>query len=384
MKVIIAPDSFKESLPARGVAAAIAAGFRQVFPEAELIELPIADGGEGTVDALVAATSGRLCKAMVTGPLQQQIEAVYGICGDEKTVVIEMAAASGLALVPQDQRNPLITTSFGTGELIRQALDDGFRRFIIGIGGSATNDGGAGMLQALGVKLLDAAGSEIGSGGAALEQLGRIDSGRLDPRLGDCHIEVACDVDNPLTGTKGASAIFGPQKGATPAMVEKLDKNLSNFAALIRRDLGVDIEQVAGAGAAGGMGAALMAFLKAELKPGIDIVIDQVGLKQHLPGSDLVITGEGRIDAQTLFGKVPTGVAATAAQFEIPVIALAGSLGDGANSLLEHGINALFSVVNGPCSLDQALEEAEANIYGCARNLAATVKISQIQKSRTG
>lgn len=375
MKIVIAPDSFKESLSSPEVADEIAAGFREIFPQAELIKLPIADGGEGTVKALIAATNGQLQTAIVSGPLQQPVEALYGVCGDNETAVIEMAAASGLDLVPEKLRNPLKTTSLGTGELIKQALDKGYRKFIIGIGGSATNDAGAGMLQALGAKLIDNNGREIALGGAALKHLEKIDISGLDPRICSCHIDVACDVDNPLTGPKGASAIFGPQKGATPAIVEELDGYLHKFAMLIRRDLEKDVENVPGAGAAGGMGAAMLAFLGARLKPGISIVMDQVGLEKLLINADLVITGEGRIDEQTAFGKVPAGVAHVASKFNVPTIALAGSLGPGAEELYRHGIKALFSIVTGPCSLEQALQNAASNIRLTARNVAATINI---------
>jgi glycerate kinase len=285
MKIVIAPDSFKESLTAPEVAAQIEAGFREIFPEADYLQLPMADGGEGTVEAMVAATGGKIVPAAVTGPLGEEVDAFYGVTGDGKTAVIEMAAASGLALVPVHLRNPLQTTSFGTGELIRHAVDAGLRNIIIGIGGSATNDGGAGMLQALGVHLLGDEGQEIGSGGQALEQLEKIDTGGLDPRLRQCRIQVACDVDNPLIGAKGASAVFGPQKGATPAMVAKLDENLARFAGLIARDLQKDVADIPGTGAAGGMGAALLAFLDAELRPGIEIVIEAVGLEASLRGA---------------------------------------------------------------------------------------------------
>lgn len=379
MKIIIAPDSFKESLTSPEVAAEIANGFREVFPHADLIELPIADGGEGTVEALLAATAGQRLSARVMGPLQQPVEAAYGLCGDSQTVVIEMAAASGLHLVPEEQRNPLHTTSFGTGELIKHALDSGYRKFIIGLGGSATNDAGAGMLQALGVKFLNQQGQEIGSTGGALNELEKIDSSGLDPRLKDTHIEVACDVDNPLTGPRGASAIFGPQKGATATIVEELDQSLARFADRVRRDLGKDIENMSGAGAAGGMGAAMLAFLDADLKPGVDIVLEQVGLEQLLTDADLVITGEGRLDGQTAFGKAPAGVAKAASKHNIPVIAIAGSLGEGVESLNEYGIHAFFSVVPGPCTLAAALSNAATNIRLTAKNIAAVIRLSKLK-----
>ncbi len=377
MKIVIAPDSFKESLSAQEVAEQIEAGFKTIFPEAHYVKLPMADGGEGTVEAMVAATGGRTVAVQVTGPLGTQVEAFYGVTGDETTAVIEMAAASGLALVPPELRNPMKTTSFGTGELIRQALDAGLRRLIIGIGGSATNDGGVGMLQALGVKFLQQEGrQEIGLGGAALESLAKIDTGGLDPRLQGCHVMVACDVDNPLTGPRGASAVFGPQKGASPEMVAQLDENLCHFAHLVTRDLHRDIASVPGAGAAGGMGAALMAFLNAELRPGIEIVMEAIGLEDALAEADLVITGEGRIDGQTIYGKAPAGVARLAKQRGLPVIGFAGSLTTDAEIVHEHGLDAIFSVVNRPCSLDEAFRDAGHTLRTTARNVAATIKLA--------
>lgn len=375
MKIVIAPDSYKESLSALEVAQAVQAGFSQVFPDATYVLVPVADGGEGTVDAMVAATAGRREGVAVSGPLGMPVEAFYGLTGDGATAVIEMAAASGLMLVPAAQRNPLVTTSRGTGELIRAALDAGARRFILGIGGSATNDGGAGMVQALGACLLDARGQDIGPGGGALAGLERIDVSTLDPRLAECRIEVACDVDNPLTGARGASAVFGPQKGATPAMVQTLDASLTRFARIIERDLGVAVDQVPGAGAAGGMGAAMLAFFGATLKPGIEIVTAAVELDAHVRDADLVITGEGRIDFQTVHGKTPIGVARVAKRHGKPVIGIAGSLGAKVGVVHEHGIDAVFSVLNTPCTLEEALRDAAANVELTARNVAAVLRM---------
>ena len=375
MKIVIAPDSYKESLSALQVAQAVEAGFREVFPEAEYVLVPVADGGEGTVEAMVAATEGQLCSAAVTAPLGDTVQARYGLTGDGMTAVIEMAAASGLTLVPPADRNPLVTSSRGTGELIRAALDAGARRFILGIGGSATNDGGAGMVQALGARLLDAQGREIGPGGGALAALDRIDVSALDPRLAASHIEVACDVDNPLTGVRGASAVFGPQKGATPGMVAVLDENLARFARIVERDLCVTVDPVPGAGAAGGMGAAMLAFFGATLRPGIEIVTAAVGLDAHVRDADLVITGEGRIDFQTVHGKTPIGVARVAKRHGRPVIGIAGSLGSGVDAEYAHGIDAVFSVLARPCTLDEALYDAAENLRVAARNLAASLRI---------
>jgi glycerate kinase len=375
MKIIIAPDSFKESLTAPEVAEQIAAGFREVFPAADYRLLPLADGGEGTVAALVAANSGRIVPVKVTGPLGTQVDAFYGVSGDGRTAIVEMAAASGLTLVPAALRNPLLTTSYGTGELILHALDADLRHFLIGIGGSATNDCGAGMLQALGASLLDQNGHEVGFGGGRLGSVVRVDLNKLDSRLAECRIEVACDVDNPLTGAKGASAVFGPQKGATAEMVALLDENLAHFAGLLEREMGQVVSDRPGAGAAGGLGAALLA-LQAKLRPGIELISDLIDMEGTMQGACLVITGEGRIDGQTVYGKAPIGVARLAKRYGIPVIGIAGSLGDGAEQVHEHGIDAIFSVVCRPCSLAEALAEAAGNLRATARNIAATLRLS--------
>jgi glycerate kinase len=378
MKIIIAPDSFKESLSAIEVAEHIEAGFREVFPRAEYIKLPMADGGEGTVNAMVAATGGKIVEVSVTGPLGAPVNAFYGVTGDGGTAIIEMAAASGLALVPPHMRNPMKTTTHGTGELIRGVLEAGIRRIIIGIGGSATNDGGAGMVQALGAGLLDAQNRQIGFGGESLAHLHRIDPTGFDPRLEDCTIVAACDVDNPLTGPRGASAVFGPQKGATPEMVAQLDENLAHFAQVIHRDLGVNVAQVPGSGAAGGMGAALLAFLGASSRPGVEIVIDAVGLEAAMVHADLVITGEGRMDSQTICGKAPAGVARVAKRHGKPVIGLAGSLAPDVGVVHAHGIDAVFSVLHHSCSLEEAMRNAAMNIRMTSRNIAATIKLAQL------
>nr|PZN71570.1 MAG: glycerate kinase [Bacillota bacterium] len=358
MKIVIAPDSYKGSLTAAQVAEAMAAGVRRVWPDADLALVPMADGGEGTVQALVDATGGRLITAAVRGPLGDPVEAVFGMLGDGETAVIEMAQASGLTLVPPERRNPLITTTYGTGELIRRALDLGAKRLIIGIGGSATNDGGAGMAQALGARLLDEDGRELEPGGAALARLARIDVAGLDPRVRSVQITVACDVDNPLTGPRGASAVFGPQKGATPEMVVQLDAALRRWAEVIRRDLGRDVENVPGAGAAGGLGAGLMAFLNAELRRGVEIVVEATGLDRHLAGADLCLTGEGSTDFQTVRGKTPMGVAAAARRHGVPVICLSGGLGRDYQQIYDVGIDAALPIVPGPVDLETAIREA--------------------------
>ncbi|NVM78219.1 glycerate kinase [Duganella sp. SG902] len=375
MKIVIAPDSFKESLTAMAVANEIEAGFREIFPDAEYRKLPVADGGEGTVQAMIDASGGKLVTLTVTGPLGDPVSAFYGLMGDGQTAVIEMAAASGLELVAPSQRDPLRTTSYGTGQLIRSALDAGARRFVLGVGGSATNDGGAGMLQALGGRLLDASGAELAAGGGALDQLARIDLSGLDARINDCVFDVACDVSNPLVGPQGASAIFGPQKGATPPMVARLDDNLRHYADVIARDVGQQVAEVPGAGAGGGIGAAMMVFLGGRLRPGSEIVADAVGLDAAVADADLVITGEGRIDGQTVSGKTPVGVARVARRHGKPVIAIGGSLGVGAGEVHAHGIDAVFGSVSRPCTVDEALAAAAANVRGAARNIAATLRL---------
>ncbi len=376
MKIVIAPDSYKESLSALAVATQIEKGFREVFPDAQYVKLPVADGGEGTVEAMVAATGGEMVNVRVTGPLGEQVDGFFGLSGDKKSAFIEMAAASGLALVCAGDRNPLITTSYGTGELIRCALDHGVKHCIIGIGGSATNDGGAGMVQALGAGLLDARGKQIGYGGGELDKLARIDISALDPRIRDCRFEVACDVTSPLTGADGATAVFGPQKGATPAMIGQLDAALKHYARIIKRDLDKDVEHIPGAGAAGGMGAGLQAFCGAELRQGIDIVTEALGLDALVRDATLVITGEGRIDSQTIHGKVPIGVARVAKRYDKPVIGIAGSLTADVSVVHEHGLDAVFSVIYQICTLEEALDNAAENVRMTARNIAATVKLA--------
>lgn len=374
MKILIAPDSFKESLTAMAVAQQIAAGIRDAMPDADCRLAPMADGGEGTVAAMVAGLGGRLRRKMVTGPLGLPVDAFYGLSGDGRTAIIEMAAAAGLALVPAAQRDPSRTTSFGLGELIADALDQGARHLIIGIGGSATNDGGAGMAQALGIGLSDAAGAPLPFGGGALGMLADIDMRMLDPRLRQCRVEVACDVDNPLTGPRGASAVFGPQKGADATMVTQLDVGLSHLATMIRQRLGRDVATLPGGGAAGGLGAGLHAFLGAELRPGVEIITEAIGLPALMDWADLIITGEGRLDGQSLGGKVPVGIARLAAPRGKPVIVIAGSLGDGLDRVRAAGITAMVSCVPGPCTLETALGAAAENIRRCAGNVAAILQ----------
>src|SRR5947208_3206200 len=361
MHILLAPQALKGSLTAAETVQALAQGVRAAVPDAQVIELPIADGGEGTVEAMVAATGGTIIPVTVTGPLGEPVAAFFRILGEagsaERTAVIEMAAASGLPLVPPERRDPRITTTWGTGELIRHALDRGCRRLLIGIGGSATNDGGAGMAQALGAHLLDEQGQELPPGGLALQNLARIHVGGVHANWNDAQVDVACDVTNPMTGPSGASAVYGPQKGATPEMVAELDAALKHFAEIIRRDLGVDVESLRGAGAAGGLGAGLVAFTGARLRPGAEMVMEALRLDERLSGAGLVVTGEGRIDSQTArFGKGPAAVARHARQAGIPVIGIGGSIANEAElRLLFDGLEA---TVLEPCSLEEAIAQA--------------------------
>ncbi|HFJ4328342.1 glycerate kinase [Serratia liquefaciens] len=376
-KVVIAPDSFKESLSALEVAEAIERGFRQIFPQVQYVKLPMADGGEGTVDSMVAATGGEIVTVAVTGPLGQPVQAFYGLLGEGETAVIEMAAASGLHLAPKAQRDPRMTTSYGTGELILAALERGVKTIILGIGGSATNDGGAGMMQALGARLLDENRQALPPGGAALAQLAYIDLSGVDSRLQQVSITAACDVDNPLCGANGASAVFGPQKGATPEMVTQLDAALRHYGTLLEQATGREVINAPGAGAAGGMGAALLGMLNARLRPGIEIVIETLQLEEALRDADLVITGEGRLDSQSIHGKTPIGVARVAKRFGLPVIGIAGSLSKDYQVVHQHGIDAAFSVLDRVVSLEEALAEAADNLEVTARNVAAVWRLAQ-------
>lgn len=336
----------------------MARGVRQAFPDAEVIQVPMADGGEGTLDALVAGTGGRIVNRTVTGPLGMPVEARFGLLGDGRTAALEMASASGLLLVPQGQRNPLVTTTYGTGELMKAALELGVTRLVVGIGGSATNDGGAGLIQALGGRLLKADGTPVGPGGGALLELDRIDLSGLDPQLKQVELLIACDVDNPLCGPRGAAAVYGPQKGASPEMVALLDQALGHLADVTARDVGIDVRMDPGAGAAGGLGFGLMGFLGARLRPGIEVVIDAVGFDDLLEGAVLVVTGEGRTDGQTLAGKVPLGVARRAAAHGVPAILVSGAVTEDALTLADHNIGALLSIAPGPISLDEAMANA--------------------------
>ena len=372
MKVLLAPDSFKGSLPSRGVCAALKKGIFKVSADIEVTEAPIADGGEGTVDAIITSAGGQKCVEWVAGPLGDKVKAYYGILRNG-TAVIEMASASGLYLVPKDKRNPLVTTSFGTGELIESALDRGCRKFIVGIGGSATNDGGAGMLQALGARFFDRYGRGISCGGGNLDKLVKIDLSKMDKRIYESQFIAASDVNNPLCGENGASAVYGPQKNATPRMVEILDRNLRHYAGVVKDIFNEDLSETAGAGAAGGLGFALIVFLKAKLKNGIDIVMDVTHMEDKVKNSDLIITGEGNTDFQTCFGKAPSGIAKLAKKYDKPVIILSGGLGEGYKNLYSMGATSLFSIENKPMSLKNSMEDTSDLIEDRMEDIMRTI-----------
>ncbi len=358
MKIIIAPDKFKGSLAASEAAQAIARGIRSTLPGADLKLFPLSDGGEGLVEALAGAAEGSIISTKVNNPLGQKTEAKWALIKSDQSAVIEMAAASGLSLLPPQSRNPGITSTYGTGELIKAALDEGCTEIIIGIGGSATNDGGAGMASALGAKLQDKEGKPLGPGGLELLKLDRICTDNFDPRIKSISCKVACDVDNPLTGQHGASYVYGPQKGANSDMVKELDRALAHYACILKRDLGKDVEHVPGAGAAGGLGAGLIAFLGAELYSGIDLVIDTLEIDHEVKNADLIITGEGRLDKQSLRGKVPIGIAKRAKKYGIPVLVLAGSVEVSSKDLHESGITAAFAITDGPMNIEEAFRRA--------------------------
>ncbi len=354
MKILVAPDSFKGSLTALEIASYIEKGILKVLPDAEVLKVPMADGGEGTVQSLVDATGGEIIYKEVTGPLGNKVNAFFGMLGNGKTAVIEMATASGLPLVPENELNPAVTTTYGTGELIRFALDQGARELIIGIGGSATNDAGVGMAQALGASFRCGKDQEVGYGGGELDKIKKIDLSNLDKRLKDTKVEVACDVTNPLYGPEGAAYVYGPQKGATQELVELLDRNLKYFSKIVKEQLGIELQDLPGAGAAGGLGAGLFAFLGAGLKSGVDIVLEANNFEEKIKGVDLVITGEGKLDDQTIKGKTPVGVARKAKENNIPVIAFAGMVDKTSAEIYKAGIDAVFSIIQEPVSIKEA------------------------------
>lgn len=380
LTIVLAPDSFKESMTAKEACEAMERGIKKVNSNIKCIHVPMADGGEGTMQSLVDATGGNIYSLKVVGPLGNEVEAQYGILGDGITGILEMASASGVQLVPKEQRNPLITTTYGTGQLIKACLDNGVKKLLVGIGGSATNDGGAGVIQALGGRLLDDKGDNLGFGGGELGKLSSIDLTHFDKRLEEVEIEVACDVSNPLCGERGASNVFGPQKGATPEMISILDNNLKHYALIIKGQLNKDILNIPGGGAAGGLGAGLMAFLDGTLKKGIDMVIQYAGLEEKVKDADMVWTGEGSIDFQTQYGKTPLGVAMVAKKYNKPVVALAGRVGDEVEILYEKGIDSIFGIMKGVTSLEEALAAGQENIERTAENIIRLLNVSAVNK----
>ena len=380
MKILVAPDSFKESLSAIQVAEAISKGVLKIIPNAEIIKIPISDGGEGLLDALVNDKNGKIITVKVYDPLYRSIAAEYGILNEGTTAVIEMAKASGLELLKEQEKNPCITSSYGTGQLILDALDRGCQKIIIGIGGSATNDGGMGMVKALGGKFINNEGVELTEGGGALGELSSINLTNFDKRISNCKIVVACDVTNKLTGENGASFVYGAQKGGSKEQLEFLDKNLEHYAAIIRNHLGIEIENINGAGAGGGMGAGLMAFLNAELKSGIDLILETLEIKKHIKNIDLIITGEGKIDKQTLQGKTILGIAALAKEYHVPVIAITGKIGDNIDEIYKLGITSIFSIVNKPMKLEEAINDVEYLIQSCIETIIRTIKLYESDK----
>jgi len=375
MEIIVAPDSFKESLSAKAVASSISKGILKVLPDAQITQIPVSDGGEGLLDALVEPLGGKRIRVSVNDPLYRIIEAEYGIIDNGRTAIIEMAKASGLELLLENEKSPLITSTYGTGQLIKDALDKGCSKIIIGIGGSATNDGGMGMVKALGGKFENKNDDDIGSGGGALRDLYKIDLHDFDKRVFNCQFISACDVNNPLTGKNGASFVYGAQKGGTPEQIKILDENLISYASVIRKDLGIEVETIEGAGAAGGMGAALLAFFDAKLVKGIDLILQTLQLEKYIKNSDLVFTGEGKIDAQTLNGKTIAGVAEIAKRYKIPVIAIAGKLGAGIEPLYDNGISAIYSILDQPMELKEAMENADVLIESLVENIMRTIQL---------
>lgn len=376
MKIVLAPDSYKNSLTAKEVAMSMRKGFEKVYPDADYVNVPMADGGEGTVQSLVDAKNGQIVTETVTNPLGNPTEAHYGLIDDGQVAVIEMAEASGIQYINQFTQNPYVTTTFGTGELMKSAIQHGAKTIIIGIGGSATNDGGAGMAQALGAHLLDDKNEELQYGGAMLSKLARIDTSDMLPELRDVKVVIASDVTNPLTGPNGASHVFGPQKGASPEMVEFLDKALGHYAEILKRDLNKNLAAVPGAGAAGGLGTGLLAFTNSQMRSGVDIVIDYTGLKDKVRDADIVVTGEGQIDFQTKFGKTPIGVAKAAKEVNpnATVLAIAGSIGEKISELYPLGIDAIFTCVPGVEELSKAIQDTDKNLQQVSENVARLIK----------
>ena len=369
MKVVIAIDSLKGSLSSMEAGMAIKDGVLAAKPDAKVVVKPLADGGEGTTDALIEGMNGERIDLTVTGPMHTPVDAYYGYLKDTNTAVMEMASAAGITLVPDSEKNPLLATSYGVGEMINDAIQRGCRNFIIGIGGSVTNDGGIGMLKALGVRFLDENGEDAGEGGQALAKVARIDVSGMNPLLKECHIQVACDVNNPLCGENGSTYVYGPQKGVTEDMKKTLDEAMAHFARVTSETLENDYMNTPGAGAAGGLGYAFLAYTGAALTPGIELILDAVGLEEELSGADVVVTGEGRLDFQTAMGKAPVGVARLAKKYHAKVIAFAGSVTKEATACNKEGIDAFFPILRSVCTLAEAMDPVAAR-----NNMTATVE----------
>lgn len=379
MKVMVAIDSYKGSISSSEASNAISLGIQDVYPNCEITALPLADGGEGTVEALVNATKGQFILKTITGPMREKIDAIYGILGNGRTAVIEVVAACGLTLVPIEKRNPLITTTFGVGELICDAMEKGCREFIIGLGGSSTNDAGVGMLQALGYRFLNENNEEVGYGGKELQHIRKIDRSKVYPLVEDCTFKVACDVNNPLFGLDGAAFVFGPQKGASREMILELDQGLKSFRNVVFQELGKDINQIPGAGSAGGLGAAFAGFLHADLQSGIQLVMEIIHLEEKIKNIDIIITGEGKLDGQTSMGKAPFGISQLAQKYNIPVIALAGGIPRNASPLNTSGMTSIFSILNEPMSLEDAMDYRTTfdNLYLVTNQIFRLIKVFQ-------
>lgn len=374
MKFLFASDSFKGTLSSEEISGLLAEAAKKHFPGCDYLGIPIADGGEGTVDAVIQVTKGSYKKVMVKGPLFEDVEASYGVI-DENSAIIEMAAASGLPMVPAEKRNPLYTTTYGTGQLIKDALDSGFRHISVAIGGSATNDGGMGAMAALGVRFLDQEGNELKGIGADLRKVWDLDVSGIHPAVKDTVFTVMCDVNNPLTGPKGATHTFGPQKGAAGEILTALEDGMKNYASIIKEKLGVDVDPMPGAGAAGGLGAALTVFLNAKLQSGIETVLDLMKFDELLQGVDLVVTGEGRIDWQSAFGKVPSGIGHRCLKAQVPAVAIVGGMGKGAEEIYAHGIESIIPTINGAMDIDEALERAKELYENAAERLFRMLKV---------
>ena len=378
MKILVAPDSFKECLSAKEVATAISKGIGKVMTDAEIFEIPVSDGGEGVLDTMNQAMDINIVTVTVMDPLLRPVQASFGILKGTTTAVVEMAKASGLELLTEQEKNPVVTSTYGTGQLIKKALDYGCTKIIIGIGGSATNDGGMGMVRALGGKFLNAKGNELKDGGGNLGELARIDLSNIDKRIYNCEVQVACDVSNPLVGQNGASLVYGGQKGGDKTDLALLDKNLRHYAAIIKKDLGKDVSAVPGAGAAGGTGAALIAFFDGNLLNGIELILKTIGIEEQLKKADLIITGEGKIDGQTLNGKTIIGIATMAKRHDVPVIVLTGKIEGDIDNIYAMGVNSVFSIIDRPMTLSEAISEAPLLIQNCAMNLIRSIQCFKI------